>query len=57
MIYSDMSHHLMETLTSARHVERNLKKNCIPCQGGCNMLEVSELPKELEISEDLTGSS
>ena len=45
MMYSDMSHHFMENLTYARHVERN-KKIYIPCQAVCNMLEVSELPKE-----------
>ena len=31
-------------------------KNCIPCQAVCNMLEVSELPKEFKISEDLKES-
>ena len=40
-----MSHHLMENLTYARHL-KNFKKNSIPCQAVCNMVEISKLPKE-----------
>ena len=34
---------------------KKLNKNSIPCQAVCNMLEVCELPKNLQIFEDLKG--
>ena len=35
---------------------KEMLKNCIPCQAVCNMLEISELPKEFRLERILIES-